>query len=94
MEVRVDAFDAPRTGTTKTGNNYFIQSVTATKLGYTQDVVRFEVFGEDRWKMMSLQIGKTYTIKFDVVSRPYVSQDGRTSWNTNVRVYAALPLNV
>lgn len=92
MEVRIDAIEEPRTGTTRNGNNWYIQTFQGTKLGYTPSVIRFDVHGEDRAQMMNLQVGKTYTIKIDVVSRPYVTSEGRTIWNNDVKCYSALPL--
>lgn len=92
LEVRIDAIEEPRTGVSRNGNNYYSQTFQGTILGYSPKVIRFDVWGEDRVKMMNLQVGKTYSIKIDLESRPYVTQDGRTIWSNDIKCYSAFAL--
>lgn len=93
LEVKIDKIEEPRTGVSKQGNNYYIQAFQSTIIGYNPKTLRFEVNGEDRVKMMNLQVGQVYKVWLDVSSRRFITQDNREMWNNDIRVYMATPIN-
>lgn len=92
LEVRIDAIDEPRTGVRQNGQPFFCKTFQGTILGYDPKVIRFDVWGEDRVKMMNLQVGKTYSIKINLVSKPYTTQDGKSYWRNEITCYSAFAL--
>lgn len=92
IEVRIDEIEAPRTGVSRQGNNYYIQGYRSTIVGFGAKQLHFDVMGEDRNKMMQLQVGRVYKIWLDLSSRQVTTQSGGTMWHNDVRVYMATPI--
>jgi len=93
LEVKIDAIEEPRKGVGATGNEYYIQSYQSTIIGYNPKTLRFDINGEDRVKMMNLEVGKVYKIWIDLRSRKFVTQDGKEIWNNDIKVYMANLIN-
>lgn len=55
----------------KTGNGWFKISFVGETSGQYPKTVCFVVMGDERWKSMNIEVGKSYNVSFDVESREW-----------------------
>ncbi|MCM1291038.1 MAG: DUF3127 domain-containing protein [Prevotella sp.] len=73
-------------GTSKAGNLWQKKEWVLETPGQYPKKVKFHVFGEDKINNNHFEVGKDYTISYDIESREY---NGR--WYTDINVYASRP---
>lgn len=86
MEVRlkiVRILDA-RNYVDRNGNTKYVYSAVGETLSQYPNKVKFEVFGEEKWKGMNFVVGNVYDISVDISSREW---NGR--YYTSVIAYSA-----
>ena len=72
-------------GTSKAGNPWKKREWVLETFGTYPKKVKFHVFG-DRVDMMNIEVGRDYTLSFDIESREF---NGR--WYTDISVYKCAP---
>lgn len=72
LQVRiVKILDAQRFVSQKNGETYVKNIFVGETLGQYPKKVAFSVMGEERFKMMNIVVGGSYTVSFDVESREW-----------------------
>lgn len=89
IQVRiVKILDAQRFVSQKNGETYVKNIFVGETLGQYPKKVAFSVMGEERFKMMNIVVGGSYTVSFDVESREW---NGK--WFTDISAWRAQSLD-
>lgn len=73
-------------GTSKAGNAWMKKEWVLETPGQYPKKVKFHVFGQDRINANPFEVGRDYTIQYDIESREF---NGR--WYTDISVYSSRP---
>lgn len=87
MEIQVmvetilpdETWQSSKDGSTQTRHGF-----VGKTLDQYSKMMKFDVFGEDKWGKMNLQVGSIYVVKFDATSREY---NGK--WFTSLTAWSA-----
>lgn len=74
MEITVKVtkiLEAQKGVSQRTGNEWFKISFVGETSGQYPKTVCFVVMGDERWKSMNIEVGKSYSVSFDVESREW-----------------------
>lgn len=90
MEIQgkvISILDAQRFVSKKDGKEYVRNAFVVETVGQYPKRVCFTVMGDDRWHQMSILVGKSYNVSFDVESREWQSK-----WFTDCMAWKAVSL--
>lgn len=87
LQAKIIASLGTTEGVSKAGNSWMKSEWVAETMGQYPKKVKFHIFGADRNKNINLEVGKDYTLQFDIESREYNSR-----WYTDIAVFSASPL--
>lgn len=90
MEIQgkvVSILDAQRFVSKKDGKEYVRNAFVVETVGQYPKRICFTVMGDDRWHQMSILVGKSYSVSFDVESREWQGK-----WFTECMAWKAVSL--
>lgn len=90
MEIQgkvISILDAQRFVSKKDGKEYVRNAFVVETVGQYPKRVCFTVMGDDRWHQMSILVGKSYNVSFDVESREWQGK-----WFTDCMAWKAVSL--
>lgn len=90
MEIQglvISILDAQRFVSKKDGKEYVRNAFVVETVGQYPKRVCFTVMGDDRWHQMSILVGKSYSVSFDVESREWQGK-----WFTDCMAWKAVSL--
>lgn len=93
VNITVEAILQPREYKKKDGTaGLEFSFVGKTMTGQYDKQLKFDVFNQENWVQMALQVGRPYTVYFDVSSRPWNSPTKGEMWFTSLLAWKAEPM--
>ena len=83
----ISILDAQRFVSKKDGKEYVRNAFVVETVGQYPKRICFTVMGDDRWQQMSILLGKSYNVSFDVESREWQGK-----WFTDCMAWKAVSL--